>query len=73
MSKQKDTEKKKLGFFARTKKNFKLSYSELKKVHWPNRQEVFTYTGVVLVTVTIITALIWVIDSGITAAFKLFM
>lgn len=73
MSKQKDTDKKKPGFFTRTKRNLKLSYSELKKVHWPNRQEVFTYTGVVLVTVAIVTALIWVIDSGITAAFNLFM
>lgn len=72
MSKQKDTEKK-VGFFTRLKKNLKLSYSELKKVHWPSRQEVFTYTGVVLVTVAFVSALIWVIDSGITAVFKLFM
>lgn len=72
MSKNKDTEKK-AGFFTRMKRNLKLSYGELKKVHWPTRPELFTYTGVVLVTVAIITALIWVVDSGITAAFSLFM
>lgn len=72
MSKNKDTEAK-VGFATRTKRNLKLSYGELKKVHWPTRQELFTYTGVVLVTVAIITTLIWVLDSGITAAFSLFM
>lgn len=74
MSKSKDKNKdKKQNFFVRMKKNLKLSFGELKKVHWPNRQEVVTYTGVVLVTVAIITVLIWVVDSGITAAFSLFI
>ncbi|MFM9412895.1 preprotein translocase subunit SecE [Peptococcus simiae] len=72
MSRQKGTEKKE-GFFTRVKKNFRLSFSELKKVHWPNRQETITYTGVVLVTVAIITTLIWVVDSGITAALGLLL
>ena len=48
-----------------------MRFGELKKVHWPTRQEVTTYTGVVLVTVAIITVLIWIVDSGITALFSL--
>lgn len=38
-------------------------WSELKKVHWPNRRELTTYTTVVLVSVAIVTVLIWVMDS----------
>ncbi|RKO68042.1 preprotein translocase subunit SecE [Desulfofundulus salinus] len=44
-------------------KYFRGVYSELKKVHWPNRREVVTYTGVVLVAVTIVGILIWIFDS----------
>lgn len=64
---------KKPGFFTRLKKSWKLAFGELKKAHWPSRQEVTTYTGVVLVTVAIITVLIWIVDSGITALFSLFI
>ena len=64
---------KKPGFFARMKKSWKLAFGEMKKVHWPTRQEITTYTGVVLVTVAIITGLIWMVDSGITALFSLFI
>lgn len=72
MSNKKETEKKP-GFFKRAKKFFKVSYSELKKVHWPTLQENLTYTGVVLVTVTIMAVLIWLAGSGITALFRLFV
>ena len=67
----KKAKEKKPGFFARLKKSWKLSFGEMKKVPWPTRQEVTTYTGVVLVTVAIITVLIWIVDSGITALFSL--
>lgn len=40
--------------------------SELKKVQWPNRQQLLTYTGVVLVTSAIVSALLWVVDSGLS-------
>lgn len=81
MSKEKDVQKKdkvkekekKPSFFARLKKSWKQSYGELKKVHWPTRQEALTYTGVVLATVAIITVLMWIVDSGITALFSLFV
>ena len=70
--KTKDKDKKP-GFFARIKKSWKLAFAEMKKVHWPTRQEITTYTGLVLDTVAIITGLIWMVDSGITALFSLFI
>lgn len=45
---------------------FRGVWSELKKVHWPNRKQVTTYTGVVLVSVVIVAFLIWIVDSGLT-------
>ena len=62
---------KKVGFFARTKKSAKATLNELKKVHWPTKKELITYTEVVIVTVAIIAAGIWVIDSVISALFGL--
>lgn len=46
---------------------FRGVWSELKKVHWPSRKQVIAYTGVVLVTVAIISLLLWIVDSGLTA------
>ena len=37
---------------------------ELKKVAWPSRTEVITYTVVVLVSVTFVTLLVFVLDFG---------
>lgn len=45
---------------------FKGVINELKKVQWPNRQQLLTYTGVVLVTAVIVSALLWVVDSGLS-------
>mgnify|MGYP000433119611 CR=1 len=41
-------------------------WSELKKVHWPDRQQLLTYTAVVLVTVAIVSAMLWIVDSGLS-------
>jgi preprotein translocase subunit SecE len=35
---------------------------ELRKVDWPNRKELVTYTVVVLVTVTVLTAYVFGLD-----------
>jgi len=43
----------------------KTGVAELKKVRWPSRQELFSYTLVVLVTVTAVTLFFTVIDLGI--------
>lgn len=46
-------------------------YNELKKVHWPDRQAVIAYTGVVLVSVAIVAALIWLFDTAISFVLKM--
>ncbi|MCW2277830.1 preprotein translocase subunit SecE [Heliophilum fasciatum] len=52
-------------------KNFaKGVVSEVKKVHWPTKDEVVTYTGVVLASVVVVAALIFVIDSALGLALK---
>jgi preprotein translocase subunit SecE len=47
--------------------------TELRKVVWPTRQEVVTYTIVVLITIVIMTGVLWAIDSALfKAVFALF-
>mgnify|MGYP000864366695 FL=1 len=50
----------------KAKQYFISVYNELKKVHWPDRQQLVAYTGVVLVAVTIVALIIWVFDSGLS-------
>jgi len=38
----------------------------LKKVRWPNRKELVSYTVIVIVTVVLITIYFWVLDIGIS-------
>ena len=64
---------KKVGFVARTKKSAKATLNELKKVHWPNKKELITYTEVVLVTVAVMAVAIWVVDSIIAGLFGLIL
>jgi preprotein translocase subunit SecE len=47
------------------------SWSELKKVRWPTRKELISYTTVVLVTVTFVTVYFWVIDLGLSEILRL--
>jgi len=47
------------------------SWSELKKVRWPTRKELISYTAVVLVTVTFVTVYFWVIDLGLSEILRL--
>ncbi len=35
---------------------------ELKKVNWPNREEVSSYTGVVLLTISVLIVFIGIVD-----------
>jgi preprotein translocase subunit SecE len=55
----------------RAKKYFRGVYGELKKVHWPTRREVLTYTLVVVVAVIIVSILIWIFDSLLSQVLKL--
>ena len=52
------------GFFGRIGGFFREVISELRKVIWPTRKELLTYTAVVIVFVTIITAIVAVLDYG---------
>jgi preprotein translocase subunit SecE len=51
VAKPKKTGPKKSSRKSRVKAFFKGVLSELKKVHWPTKQELIRYTGVVIVTV----------------------
>jgi len=45
-------------------------WSELKKTTWPGRQEVYGTTVVVIVTVLICAAYLWVVDIVLNRAMK---
>ena len=45
---------------------FREVFNELKKVHWPTRQQLLVYTSVVLVAVGIFAVLTWIVDSGLS-------
>lgn len=47
--------------------------SELKKVHWPNRRQLVTYTGVVFFAVAIVAVMMWIVDSGLSAVLTLLL
>jgi preprotein translocase subunit SecE len=52
------------GIFGRIGGFFREVISELRKVIWPTRKELLTYTAVVIVFVTIITSIVAVLDYG---------
>jgi len=54
------------GRWANIKQYFVDVYSELKKVHWPSRQQLIAYTGVVLFSVALVALIIWLFDSGVS-------
>jgi len=56
------------GGWERFTKFFRGVWAELKKVHWPSRSELITYTTVVFVSVAIMAVMIWIVDSALTAA-----
>lgn len=69
-----------MGFLARLSAGFKRwptffrdVWAELKKVRWPNRKELTSYTLVVLTTVTLIAVFFAVIDLGISRIIELIL
>jgi preprotein translocase subunit SecE len=52
---------------------FQEGWSELKKVRWPTRKELVSYTIVVIVTVAIIAIYFAIIDLGISNLIKLIL
>ena len=54
-------------------KHFKDVRQELKKVHWPNRKELMTYTSIVLTAIVIIGIFFWLLDSGFNELLRLIL
>ncbi|OWZ84503.1 preprotein translocase subunit SecE [Natranaerobius trueperi] len=60
-----------MGFFQKAKKFLKETKSELKKVNWPNKQQLITYTGVVFMTVALVGVYFWILDTGFLGIIQL--
>jgi preprotein translocase subunit SecE len=59
-------------FIERMKKFFKEVRNELKKVTWPTRSELGSYSMIVAVTVIFVAILIWMLDAGFNAVTRYF-
>lgn len=57
--------------FSSIRSYFRSVYNELKKVHWPGRQQLIAYTGVVLFSVVLVAFIIWVFDKGLSYLLQL--
>jgi preprotein translocase subunit SecE len=66
MSESVESTEQKLGLFARVGLFYRQILSELKKVVWPTRKQLSTYTAVVLVFVLFIIAVVSLIDLVLT-------
>jgi preprotein translocase subunit SecE len=67
-----------MAFLGKLKDNFSTSFSffndswtELKKVKWPNRKELTSYTIVVMATVIFVTIYFAILDYGISELVRL--
>lgn len=61
----------KVGIIEKIKKNYRGVTGELKKVHWPNRKEIISYTSIVLISVILVGAIIWLFDSAVGYAMNM--
>ncbi|GAA0380830.1 preprotein translocase subunit SecE [Bacillus horti] len=52
---------------------FRDGWLELKKVRWPNRKELVSYTLVVLTTVVLIAIFFTIIDSGLSELLRVIL
>ncbi|MBQ9993066.1 MAG: preprotein translocase subunit SecE [Firmicutes bacterium] len=48
---------------SKVKNFFRGVWSELKKVHWPNKKQIINYTGIVLLFIFVVAIAIFVVDS----------
>ncbi|SHK31382.1 preprotein translocase subunit SecE [Anaerobranca californiensis DSM 14826] len=60
-----------MGFFAKVQKFFKEVKNELKKVQWPSKKELTSYTILVIGIIVIASLLIFIIDNGFTGILNL--
>ncbi len=63
---EKKPAEKKPGVFARLKKYFRDTKSEVKKVVWPTKQQTINNTGVVIACIVVVGAFIGVLDAIFT-------
>jgi preprotein translocase subunit SecE len=61
----------KKGLFARIRDYFKGVASELKKVTWPTKKDLYRYTLVVIAICAAFAILFWIIDTGILGLLSL--
>jgi len=61
----------KTGTFQKMQSFFRGVANELKKVHWPTRNQTAIYTGVVLVSVFVVAVLIFIVDQILSLILKL--
>lgn len=59
---KKEKKARRTGIFGRIGRFFREVVSELRKVIWPTRKELLTYTMIVIVFVTVVTAIVGVLD-----------
>ena len=52
---------------------FKDSREELKKVTWPDREEVTSFTVVVVIALVVFSIFLWIVDTGLMALIKVVM
>ncbi|TWP46327.1 preprotein translocase subunit SecE [Lentzea tibetensis] len=72
-TKARDNQEKRPSLIAQLFRFLREVVGELRKVIWPTRKQLVTYTGVVLVFVVFMVALVWALDLGFGAAvFKVF-
>ena len=60
-------------FFAKIGRFFREVIAELKKVSWPSRKELTSYTIAVLVFVLVFGVITFVMDTGLSAAVNLLL
>ncbi|GAA3841229.1 preprotein translocase subunit SecE [Saccharothrix violaceirubra] len=66
-TRNRDGQEKRPGLFKRFGRFVREVVSELRKVIWPTRKQMVTYTSVVLVFVAFMVALVYGLDAGFTA------
>lgn len=66
-----DAKEPRVNFFKRSVLFFRDAWGELKRVRWPNRKELLSYTMVVLGTCVFMILLIFLFDLGISYLLRL--
>lgn len=68
-----ESNKPKRRFFQGTVKFFQGVWGELKKVHWPGRRETAVYTMVVISSVVLVAAMIWIADTVLSTLVEILL